>query len=132
MGQAVFDKRMPKLATKLVKRFAGPLGTATITRIAKGVFDPLTNTDGAESTDDTTLDVSPLTPVTQKMVDENDAVLTGDYYTIIDGAGFTFEKTDLNALQLSYKNEGKFTLVWYKTYYAGENIAHNKCFFRKV
>lgn len=131
MGQAIFDNRMPALATKLVNRFAGPTGTSTVTVTVQGAYDPLDGTQDPNTDTQTTTDVSPPVPVTDKMITDNSAVLAGDLVTYIDGPQIAIDKSMINNLVLTYDSR-KYRMVWLKTYYSGANVAFYEVFLRDV
>jgi len=130
MGQAAFDTRGPALATRLIEKFAGPLGTAVLTRTVQGTYDELDGSQGANTETESTIDVSPLYPVTLRQV--TDTVLMGDFVTYIAGSEYTFTKTDLSNVTMTYNSGQKFRLVWVKPIYSGANIAAYETFWRNI
>jgi hypothetical protein len=131
MGSQVLQERMNKLATKLVKKFAGPEGTASLIVRTPGAYDPLTCSEDAATEATTILDVSPPVPVTQRHVQEISAVLEGDMMVWIAASEFTFERDMIGNLDLEYVGD-KYRMIWYKEYYAGEEVSAYKVFVRNV
>jgi hypothetical protein len=131
MGQAIFDNRMPALATKLVNRFAGATGVSTITVTVQGAYNPLDGTQGADTDTVTVTDVSPPVPVTDRMITDNAAVLAGDEIIYIDGPQITLTRAMINNLVLTYDGR-KSSMVWLKTFYSGANIAFYEVYLRDV
>jgi len=131
MGLAIFDERMPALATKLVNKFAGPTGTSSLIVTVPGAYNELNGTQAADTVSTTVTDFSPPVPVTEKMTSDVSAIKMGDMVVWIDGNQVTLTKAMINHAQIDYLGT-KYKLVWIREYVSGGNIAAYEVFFRDV
>lgn len=131
MGQQILQSRMNRVATKLINKFAGPLGTASITVKTPATYDAGNGNQDAATETTTTLDVSPPVPVTERHVRDNTAVLSGDMIVYVAESEFSFERSQIGNLFLTYDGI-VYKMVWFKQLYAGEDPAATEVFVRNV
>jgi len=131
MGQAIFDTRMPALATRLVNRFSGPTGTSKLIVMVPGTYNELNGAKAAATVTETITDFSPPVPVTKKMTADISAILMGDMVSWIDANQITLTKSMINHAQIEYLGV-KYRMVWLKDYVSGANTAAYEVFFRDV
>jgi hypothetical protein len=122
---------MPALATKLVTKFAGPTGTATLTITTKGAYNALNGNQAADSESSSTPDVSPPVPVNQKQVSDNSRVLMGDMVVWIDSARVTLTRDMINNVTITYAGQ-TYDMIHYNDYMSGANSAAYEVFLRDV
>lgn len=130
MGQAAFDAKGPALATRLISKFAGPTGTAVLTREVQAAYDPLDGSQAASTSTDTTVDVSPPQKAEQHMI--TDTVLASHYYSYIASSEFTFVDSDMANVTLTYNSGLKYLLVMFDRIYSGANVAAYTTYWEKI
>jgi len=130
MGLGAFDVRGPELATQLINKFAGALGTSVLTRSVPQTYNPLDGTQSAPVTTTDEVDVSPPQKAEASMV--NDTILSTDYYTFIAASEYTLDDADLMHVTLTYNSGLQYRLIWFDRIYSGANIAAYTAFWRKI